>query len=147
MKFKTVIPQALFNLSLAATYLFIWSAAKLYAISNQLVYDVPYLRVILSAALLFVVAFIIGKIFKTRHASYLKIIYASLITPIIGYSILALCEMIIWTPSLPDAPHIGVFGLRLGLYMGRFAPASACTIFIILLISRLIIKTKPDPEN
>ena len=145
------LATALFILSVPIAYLGVWVSADITAHFKNVSYDIPLGRVALSASLLFIITLAFSQILKGRHISILRIICAGLITVIAAYLALVFIEALYWSSTMQNdvsATFRSIFGVRLGVYLGRFIPVSLCLSIIALIISRnLILKNQTDAVN
>ena len=125
----------LYILSVPFAYVGIWIGADRIAEAKNIPYDIPVLRVSVSAWILFVTALIVSQFIKDRHSSLLRLMLAGIIAPVIGYIVLASCEALVWAPEIPYS-IAEVFLFRFPLYTARSIPATICACLIALILSR-----------
>jgi len=135
MKNASFFSLALYCLSLPIAYLGVWMSADWLAAVKNVPYDVPFIRVALSALVLFLVAVVFSQIIKDRVSSLLRVISVGIITPIAGYLVLMGCETLLWAPSYPG-PTSDIFFIRLFVYSTRFMMATICACLIALILGR-----------
>jgi len=135
MKQTSLLSFSLYCLSLPFAYIAVWIGADRIAAAKNIPYDIPILRVSVSAWILFVTALIVSQFIKDRHSSLLRLMLAGIIAPVIGYIVLASCEALVWAPETPYS-IAEVFLFRFPLYTARFIPATICACLIALILSR-----------
>jgi len=147
MKNQNRLPNALFILSVPFAYLAVWISADITAYFKNVPYNIPFGRAALSASFLFAIALIFNLILKGPHTSLLRVIGTGLITVLTAYFALALIETFYWSSVMKDEVNNGftyIFGVRLGVYLGRFIPVSLCLCLVTLIIGRNIILKKQN---